>query len=737
MERMKYKEIDLKIELKNGLYEVNVSSECGGNGTGTFAPDELNFSVKGSNESEAKPNSDSLPTNLSLIKIRPPSLAEARAFGQLLFNVIFKTPDTIRVLDRCFEKYRADKEPLRFWLHLSKVPELAGLPWEFLSLVPQDMFFTKTYHSIVRYLDLNISYDEKPLAEPPLRILAVLSNPKGAPPLDVSGELEKLQAVIKEIDGVVLDPLYNPTLKALRKRLFEHMQKDPYHVFHFIGHAVFDSSVNQGKLIFENEAGGISQVSAKELGERLAAHPSLRLAVINACEGARTSAKDAYTGVAQTLLHFGAVTKVVAMQYVISDYAAHTFAQCFYNELLQGKDIDTAIAVARMTISDIEHEEEVTDFIEWGTPVIYMRAKDSRLVDFVSAPKKEVIEELPPTEPTPKDDQTQADDVLEEHYREVIKTLTEGQLVPFLGLDVNLFNRTEPLRPPAYDELFKELARFSKYPHEVGLLAGVSQYAQLPNRLAKLYDTLDPLLNHKEFQPTKLHKFWAKVASAHSSIVADVDPKRRQFLIVTMNYDRLLEREFIQKVKDFHVFSYIAEGNSKERGKFLSKHYHNGTASAPVLIDIDNKELTDERPVILNLPGSIEPFNSKIRFAITEDQYFDLLTNRDLMKLLPSQVMDKLRGSSHLFLGWTLSDWSLRAMLYLIWEKPLPPYDSWTIQKAVTPFERKYWEACQVKIIEEDLAGYITGLRTRLLQLKKRSRTPSAEGFTGSNSGPS
>ncbi|MEN3325392.1 MAG: hypothetical protein V7638_199 [Acidobacteriota bacterium] len=711
MNPVKYKEIDLKIDLKAGSYEVSASSECGGNATTTFSIDELSLGTGSSsdknvsNTGEPPPTTAGLSQNLSLIRVQPPSLAEARAFGQQLFNAIFKN-ETWAILDRCLQAAKKDRQQVRFWLNLSEVPQLAGLPWEFLCLVPQGTFFAKSYDSVVRYLDLLTPYDEALITEPPLRILAVLSNPEGVPRLDVDGELKKLQHAINSIEGVVLDPLYNPTIKALRKRLHEHRESAPYHVFHFIGHAAFDSAANQGKLLLENEARGINQISAQELGEILATHRSLRLAVINACEGARTALNNSYAGVAQTLLRSGAAPKVIAMQYVISDDAAKIFAQSFYTELLKGTDLDSAIAMARMDISDRELEESRRDSVEWGTPVIYMRAKDSRLVGFPTCTKEvtEMRDAPPPITQGP----------IDKHYREVITALSEGQLVPFLGLDINLFDKQSSRRPPTYDELVKRVAQLSQYPHTARELPGVSQYAQMPNRLAILYDKLDPVFNDETFKPTKLHEFWAYVARAQTSFLADVESKRAPFLIVTTNYDTLLEREFMEKVEDFHVFSYIADGSTQERGRFFHKEYHDGRAGAPILVDNNNMELNDEWPVILKLPGSIEPFNSKVRFAITEDHYFELLTNRELTNILPTQVMTKLRNSSHLFLGWTLSDWSLRGILYRIWEKSWPSYPSWTVQKGLIPFERKYWEACQIEIVEEDLAQYITALEEHL-----------------------
>jgi hypothetical protein len=720
MERIVYKEFDLKIEADNynNRYEVSASSSCGGDARETFTLDELkdfDFASSSNDQTETTERhfsiSNPISNNLSLIKTRAPSSKKARDFGRQLFKVVFK--DKVGMaLDRCLRMSREDNTQLRIRLNLTRAPLLAVLPWEFLCEYNTHNFLVKSYNSIVRYLELAIPYSESLLTNPPLRILVVLSNPEGAPKLDVEGELRKLQDAINRLEvghQIVLDPLYKPTSKALNKRLHEHRTSDPYHVFHFIGHGVFDSSSNEGKLLLESATGGVSAFSAEELGEILATHHSIRLAVINACEGARTSQNNSYSGFAQSLLRSGAAPVVIAMQYVISDDAAKIFAQHFYEALLLGHDVDSAVTSARMSISEAEKDEDERrdddDSVEWGTPVIYMRATDSRLVDFHATAGESAATSV--HRPT-----SRKDNQLERHYQDVLNHLSEGQVVPFLGLNVNLFDQQATPRPPAYSELVELLTKSSKYPHNLGApLAGVSQYAQLSNKLATLYDELAPLFNDSKYQPTPLHNFWARVAARP---LKAIDSKRRRFVVVTTSYDELLERAFSQTVEQFYVFSYIAEGNDHERGKFFRKLYQNAVAHEPILVEWNNKELTDELPVILKLPGTIGMFNSKIRFAITEDQYFDLLTIRELTNILPSQLMIKLRGSHHLFLGYNISDWNMRGMLYRIWDKHETPYQSWAVQEALPEFERRYWEACNVDIIDENLARYVAELDKRL-----------------------
>ena len=64
----------------------------------------------------------------------------------------------------------------------------------------------------------------------------------------------------------------------------------------------------------------------RQLGTILHDHESLRVAVLNACEGARTSRNDPFAGSAQSLVQQG-IPAVIAMQFEIADDVASRFAQ--------------------------------------------------------------------------------------------------------------------------------------------------------------------------------------------------------------------------------------------------------------------------------------------------------------------------------------------------------------------------------------------------------------------------
>jgi len=148
----------------------------------------------------------------------------------------------------------------------------------------------------------------------------------------------------------------------------------PFHVFHFIGHGGFDEAAQDGVLQFEDESEMSYPVRGELLGMQLHDHRSLRLAVLNACEGARSSRQDPFSGVAQSLLQ-QRVPAVIAMQFEISDGAAKVFAKEFYRAVAEGNPVDAAVCESRKALFKEEFGQE------WATPVLYMRSQEGQLFE--------------------------------------------------------------------------------------------------------------------------------------------------------------------------------------------------------------------------------------------------------------------------------------------------------------------------------------------------------------------
>jgi hypothetical protein len=185
---------------------------------------------------------------------------------------------------------------------------------------------------------------------------------------------------------VIVERLPSATLQALQRRL---RRENICHVFHFIGHGGFSEQSGEGHLVLEGNAGRADSVSSQYLGTLLHDHRPLRVAVLNACEGARGGRADPFAGTAQSLVQQG-IPAVIAMQFEITDDAAVIFAHELYLAIADGCAVDTALAEARKALFAQVNE------VEWGTPVLYMRASDGRIFDIAAAPQAEPVPERAP-----------------------------------------------------------------------------------------------------------------------------------------------------------------------------------------------------------------------------------------------------------------------------------------------------------------------------------------------------
>jgi hypothetical protein len=299
------------------------------------------------------------------------AIAEARQFGGRLFRALFRG-DIYDLYRHTLSLARGQGRGVRITLCLSGSPELIDVPWEYLYDEP-DFLAVSAFTPVVRYLDLPRAH--RPLqVETPLRLLGVVTNPAEYERLDVDRERANLERALSGLTGtgaVELVWLERPTLGGLLQAL----QSQTFHALHYIGHGLYDHETEQGLLVFEDDSGWARPVSGDQLGMVLHDFSSLRLAVLNACEGARAARNDPFAGVAGALVRRD-IPAVVAMQFEISDEAAIVFASGLYQSIAGGAPVDASLAAARLAIL-----AERSDDIEWGTPVLFMRVPDGRIFD--------------------------------------------------------------------------------------------------------------------------------------------------------------------------------------------------------------------------------------------------------------------------------------------------------------------------------------------------------------------
>lgn len=310
-------------------------------------------------------------------------------------------------------------------------------------------------------------------------------------------------------------------------------------------------------------------------------------------------------------------------------------------------------------------------------------------------------------------------DPLEAHYRTVIKAITDGRVVPFLGAGANLCGRPPGLSwqrgqyLPHGGELSAYLAHnFGYPPDEVQDLVRVSQYVTVMTGSGPLYDELHRLFEG-EYPPTALHRFLA----ALPALLREKGYPPRYQLIVTTNYDDLMERTFREAGEAFDLVTYVAEG--PDRGKFT----HWLPDGEVYLIERPNEYRglsLDQHPAILKIHGTVDRRSpERDSFVITEDHYIDYLTRTDISNLVPVMLAAKLKKSHFLFLGYSLRDWNLRVILHRIWGEQKLTYKSWAIQLHPQPIDQEFWRKRDVDIFDVALEKYVAALSDRLQALPR------------------
>jgi hypothetical protein len=302
-------------------------------------------------------------------------------------------------------------------------------------------------------------------------------------------------------------------------------------------------------------------------------------------------------------------------------------------------------------------------------------------------------------------------DALDAHYNSVIKAITDGRVVPFFGAGVNLVGRPKNTRwqhgqyLPSGGELATYLADSFRYPdNDKWDLLRVSQYIAVMEGSGPLYEELRKLFD-ADYPSTAIHQFFAKIPSVLRS---KGYPPRYQ-LIVTTNYDDVMERAFREANEPFDLVTFIAGG--EHRGKFMHLPF-NGDKN--ILIEKPNEYrglALDQRSVVLKIHGAIDRLDPDAdSYVITEDDYIDYLTRTEVSSLVPITLAAKLKKSNFLFLGYGLRDWNLRVILHRIWGQQKLTYKSWAIQLSPSDIEKQFWRKRDVDIIGVNLEDYIAGL---------------------------
>jgi hypothetical protein len=298
------------------------------------------------------------------------------------------------------------------------------------------------------------------------------------------------------------------------------------------------------------------------------------------------------------------------------------------------------------------------------------------------------------------------------HARLVAKRIEEGKVIPFLGAGANLCDRPAftTWQPggaflPSGVELARYLASEYDYPGEDSRdLVRVAQYVDLiTGGEGALFEELRPLFTGT-YAPNRLHRWLAGLPARQRA--ADM-PTRYQ-LIVTTNYDDVLERAFADAQEPIDVVYYAAEAD--EPGRFIHLDPDGDRRPVPKHNEYRGLDL-EQRPVILKIHGAVDRReDADDNYVITEDHYIDYLAHGSIAKLMPAYLMARMRNSHFLFLGYAMRDWNLRVILHYIWSQQARRFGSWAIERDPDPIDEKFWQRHRVEILEARLEDWVDAM---------------------------
>jgi hypothetical protein len=274
-------------------------------------------------------------------------------------------------------------------------------------------------------------------------------------------------------------------------------------------------------------------------------------------------------------------------------------------------------------------------------------------------------------------------------YDILLDGLFEGEIIPFLGAGASAFARDqEGGAPPDSSTLRRTLAEmagvsatYNGCSHIRMDLAQVASYYQNCKATRRNLDrVIKTHIFNPKYQPNLLHRFLARVASI------------RPMLIITTNYDDLIERAFSAAEVPFEVVATpvndlayagadetgdneIASGIGSEKAGGVLHWAADATPPQADFVRVEARDVAcnlTRNSVIYKVHGTVPRAGGDGEYLIAEEDYTRFLGRMENSGIVPYAIRRKIMektGERHvprnslLFLGYGIHDWNLRVLL--------------------------------------------------------------------------
>jgi SIR2-like domain len=237
-------------------------------------------------------------------------------------------------------------------------------------------------------------------------------------------------------------------------------------------------------------------------------------------------------------------------------------------------------------------------------------------------------------------------------YEVIDDGLRSGTVIPFLGAGASLGCRLagtaadDPTTLPTGWELSQRLAKKTSFPKGSDPdLATVAQYFEVVSGRGDLHGALRDVFA-RDYEPGRLHRYLASIASP--------------LLIVTTNYDDLIERALRDAGKAFGLVIHTTDAAARERLLWWPDGAREPESVLAKKLYIDLESTT----VVYKMHGAVDrALGERDQYVVTEDDYVDFLSRLLKKKAVPAIFAEPFQKRRFLFLGYGLRDWNLRVVL--------------------------------------------------------------------------
>lgn len=300
-------------------------------------------------------------------------------------------------------------------------------------------------------------------------------------------------------------------------------------------------------------------------------------------------------------------------------------------------------------------------------------------------------------EPLPSD---LPDPKFERHFGRVTRLIEDGRLTFFLGSAIH-----HPTKLYAR-EYYEGLARAFECEPLINERDAVAQYIADRHGRDILYAEIRKMLRGTRFVPRNLHEFFA----SWDDLRTPAGERPPYPMVITTNYDDILERRLANAGVRHHVLSYQADG--PHRGRF----YHQSPDNSLRVIERPRnvRELSDAF-VVVKLNGGLDCQRRIPESYVTARlDYLDLAAR--IPDVFPAAIRQRLSTTPLLFLGHGLAMPDIESVVRFAHKGHQGPR-SWAVFLNEGDVRGgAYWRQCGVEFVEGiSIEVYVNELHRRLI----------------------